>query len=369
MSVKETSSQFAGDEYDTAQLRQMIIESFSDDELMAFVFDHFQSTYEKFADGLKRTVKIHFLIEDCYRQGRIDELLQHLKKYRPSRAWRETIRFHKQEKDTVTTDNEKTTINIHISDIDLDKLSASQRDSLALAFQVALAGVLGLTESEVKIMDVKQGSVILEVNLSTHAVSELVKLKKDYLAQELGILSFDLSETNLSGADLSGANLRFSDLSGADLSGADLREAKLGGTDLRGANLRGADLRYTKLSGADLRDVNLRDVNLRISDLRGADLRGANLSGADLSRTTLSEGPITCFGGWMSLARWPVAIWANDNGQGVAALGCQTLTFTSAADLRSQTGELATRFATDPGMTARWLTEALRIVADWKVGA
>ncbi len=71
----------------------------------------------------------------------------------------------------------------------------------------------------------------------------------------------------------------------------------------------------------------------------------------------------------MSLARWPIAIWANDNGQGVAALGCQTLTFTSAADLRSQTGELATRFATDPGMTARWLTEALRIVADWKVGA
>ena len=134
--------------------------------------------------------------------------------------------------------------------------------------------------------------------------------------------------------------------------------------DLRWANLRGADLRLADLSWADL-----RWADLRWADLRGADLRGADLSGADLSRTTLSEGPITCFGGWMSLARWPIAIWANDNGQGVAALGCQTLTFTSAADLRSQTGELATRFATDPGMTARWLTEALRIVADWKVGA
>ena len=139
--------------------------------------------------------------------------------------------------------------------------------------------------------------------------------------------------------------------------------------NLRWANLCGADLRLADLSWADLRWADLRWADLRGADLRGADLRWANLCGADLSRTTLSEGPITCFGGWMSLARWPIAIWANDNGQGIASFGCQTLTFTSAADLRSQTGELATRFATDPGMTARWLTEALRIVADWKVGA
>ena len=175
---------------------------------------------------------------------------------------------------------------------------------------------------------------------------------------------WDLRWADLRGANLRWADLRWADLRGANLRGADLRWADLSWADLRGANLCGADLRLADLRGADLRGADLRGANLC-----GADLRLADLRGADLSRTTLSEGPITCFGGWMSLARWPIAIWANDNGQGVAALGCQTLTFTSAADLRSQTGELATRFATDPGMTARWLTEALRIVADWKVGA
>ena len=174
----------------------------------------------------------------------------------------------------------------------------------------------------------------------------------------------DLRWANLCGADLGWANLRWANLRWADLSWANLRWADLRWADLSRTDLRGADLRGADLRGADLRGADLRGADLSRTDLRGADLRGA-----DLSRTTLSEGPITCFGGWMSLARWPIAIWANDNGQGVAALGCQTLTFTSAADLRSQTGELATRFATDPGMTARWLTEALRIVADWKVGA
>ena len=138
------------------------------------------------------------------------------------------------------------------------------------------------------------------------------------------------------------------------LSGADLSWANLSDTNLRGANLGGADL-----SGADLSDT----------DLSGADLSWANLSDTDLSGANLSEGRITRSVGWMPLDQWPLAIWANDIGQGVASFGCQTLTFASAADLRSRTGELATHFAADPGMSAEWLTSALRIVADWKVGA
>jgi uncharacterized protein YjbI with pentapeptide repeats len=153
-----------------------------------------------------------------------------------------------------------------------------------------------------------------------------------------------LSDTDLSWANLSGADLSDADLSGANLSGADLSD-----TDLSWANLRGANL-----SGADL---------------RGAALRWANLSDADLSGANLSEGRITRSVGWMPLDQWPLAIWANDIGQGIASFGCQTLTFASAADLRSRTGELATHFAADPGMSAEWLTSALRIVADWKVGA
>ncbi len=173
-----------------------------------------------------------------------------------------------------------------------------------------------------------------------------------------------LRGANLSGADLSGANLSGANLSGADLSGADLS-----GADLSWANLSGADLSDTDLSGADLRGANLSGADLRGANLSGADLSDTDLSGADLSWANLSEGRITRSVGWMPLDQWPLAIWANDIGQGIASFGCQTLTFASAADLRSRTGELATHFATDPGMTARWLTEALRIVADWKVGA
>ena len=86
------ASKFAHDKYNTAKLREMINRAFDDDEFNAFCFDHFRFTYEKFSTGMTRTTKIHLLIEDCYRQERIGELLKLLKRYRQTRKCRSPSR-------------------------------------------------------------------------------------------------------------------------------------------------------------------------------------------------------------------------------------------------------------------------------------
>ncbi|HSV66968.1 MAG TPA: pentapeptide repeat-containing protein [Mycobacteriales bacterium] len=61
-----------------------------------------------------------------------------------------------------------------------------------------------------------------------------------------------------------------------------LADADLRAQDLSGRNLRGADLR-----GADLRGIRLTGTNLAGADLRGADLRGARLVGGNLGGAVL----------------------------------------------------------------------------------
>jgi hypothetical protein len=76
---------------------------------------------------------------------------------------------------------------VEIPSIQLDNLSAEQREGLALGFKVTLASVLGLSVDEVKILGMRRGSVILEVNLPSEAIKTLQDLPITNLEQELGI--------------------------------------------------------------------------------------------------------------------------------------------------------------------------------------
>lgn len=178
---------YAEDEFSTAKLREMMTQAFSDEELITLAFDHFRSTYQKFATGTKPPLKIHFLIEDCYRQGRMDELLDILKQYRPNYQWHESVAQQKVKAKETSVSQERTTISVLLSEINLDELTVQQREGLLLGFKVTLASVLNIPVDEVKIMDMQPGSIILEISLPKRAAERLRSLEDSYLSQELGI--------------------------------------------------------------------------------------------------------------------------------------------------------------------------------------
>ncbi len=63
---------YSQNEYDTAQLRKMLAEAFSGQELIAFTFDHFLKIYDEwFSYWLPKGIMIHCLIEGCYRNNQL----------------------------------------------------------------------------------------------------------------------------------------------------------------------------------------------------------------------------------------------------------------------------------------------------------
>jgi hypothetical protein len=178
----------AEESYDTAEIRKLIMAAFSDGEFDAFCFDYFRSTYDLFSGGLNRFVRIHLLIEDCDRHGRIEELLGLIQERNPQQYEKYKSRIYKtQLAKKVSASISRETVFIEIPNIQLDDLTIEQREGLALGIKVTLATVLGLSVEEVKILAMKPGSVILEVTLPSEAIKTLQKMPRDYLEEGLGI--------------------------------------------------------------------------------------------------------------------------------------------------------------------------------------
>ena len=71
-----------------ADLRQFILQFFSDEELETLCFDYFREAQQNFSDGMTRNRKVILLIGYCDTRGRLDDLYAALERERPT-AWRE----------------------------------------------------------------------------------------------------------------------------------------------------------------------------------------------------------------------------------------------------------------------------------------
>lgn len=116
--------------------------------------------------------------------------------------------------------------------------------------------------------------------------------------QNVSLIGFNASLTNLTAANLAGADFRGAKFYRTNLFGADLSQAVFSPypsptsysphrtdlrTDLTEANLTGVDLSDADLSMATLARAVLEDSILRNVEFLGADLDGTDLSGADLT--------------------------------------------------------------------------------------
>jgi hypothetical protein len=69
---------------DTAAIRRLLFDAFSDDELRSFCFDHFPPVYQDFAQGMSKSDKIQRLLDYCYRQDQFERLLEAIRKENPN---------------------------------------------------------------------------------------------------------------------------------------------------------------------------------------------------------------------------------------------------------------------------------------------
>ena len=120
-----------------------------------------------------------------------------------------------------------------------DEFSSLEKED----FFIALEHLLNVTD-EIKIINIRRGSVLARIELPKDDIRRLILLIKAGRLKDLKVAEF-----NLVGADLSEADLRFVDLSRVDLTNANLTNANLSAANLEKATLRKADLKNAFLEG------------------------------------------------------------------------------------------------------------------------
>ncbi len=81
---------------DTAVLRQLLVEAFTDELLMYFCYDHFMDVYHQYGMGMSKTAKVHRLIEHCDRTRQFGILLELIRQYNTAQYERfEPIIYHR----------------------------------------------------------------------------------------------------------------------------------------------------------------------------------------------------------------------------------------------------------------------------------
>jgi sulfatase modifying factor 1 len=72
-------------EYDTAVIRELLIEAFDDEQFTAFCYDHFQKVYQGFTLGMTRWQKAQLLLQHCDQNNRLSALLSRIAAANPQK--------------------------------------------------------------------------------------------------------------------------------------------------------------------------------------------------------------------------------------------------------------------------------------------
>jgi TIR domain/Effector-associated domain 7 len=72
-------------DYNIANVRRLVTEALSDEELDQLCMDHFSKVYEQFSSGMSKSQKVHRLIEYCTRQNQLPYVLNLIKSVNPEK--------------------------------------------------------------------------------------------------------------------------------------------------------------------------------------------------------------------------------------------------------------------------------------------
>lgn len=168
--------------YDTATIRQLLSESFNDEELVVFCFDHFPTVHKNFSAAMSLLLKIQYLMDYCQRYGQFDTLLQLMAEKNPFQfALNQPYKKSEQPSMTVAFKVKG----------ELASLTYEQRQALSTSFQNVLAHFLDVSSDKIEVVAMRPGSIILEIGLPSEAAVRLEKMMADEAwLERLGILEF-----------------------------------------------------------------------------------------------------------------------------------------------------------------------------------
>lgn len=151
-------------EYDTRAIRKLLSNAFNDDELIIFCFDYFPEVSQRLSPVMGLFIKIQILLDYCKRYGQFEKLLQLMKQENPHQYER-----HKPyERGETTT----TQLTLHLNG-ELSDLTAVQQGALTASFQSLLASILDLCVDEIEVLNLRPGSIILEIRMPQEAAQKL----------------------------------------------------------------------------------------------------------------------------------------------------------------------------------------------------
>lgn len=163
---------FTGKKITTTVLLKLLRAAFDDEELTTLCFEHFRRVYDdKFAYGMGRLVKIRLLTEYCERHGEVDKLLNLIKELNPHQYYQHMIGSLNEDvqplNENIGSDRSKVEIVIPFP-------LPSFTPELKLAVIGAIADALNILPTYIKVLAVREGSIILHLEMPKWAVHQLI---------------------------------------------------------------------------------------------------------------------------------------------------------------------------------------------------
>jgi hypothetical protein len=160
----------------TADIYQLVSDSFDDGELETLCFLHFRPVHNNFGSGMGRLVKIQLLIDHCIRYGKKELLLEKVRESNLYQFERFLNTLQNRIPHSPPPPGHTRRVGI-VLDGEFKSLTAEVKEATIRM----LAAVLEVDPQEIKIERVKRGSIIMVLSMSQRATEKLQELfqKKD----------------------------------------------------------------------------------------------------------------------------------------------------------------------------------------------
>jgi len=154
-------------------LRELLVKSFSYEELKDLCFDHYPVVYDNLGNGFGKSVIARLLIDYCQRQGLVKALLAQIEARNPYQYSIYKEALFEPAPASVSADQErKVTLKLVFPNIKIEDFTP---DKQAALIQL-MAEELDIPEESIAILEIRQGSVIIRLSLPVAAVSRLLAL-------------------------------------------------------------------------------------------------------------------------------------------------------------------------------------------------
>ena len=155
--------------YNTATIRELLRVAFDDQELTTLCYDHFRPVYDRFTAEMSRLSKIQLLIDHCARREEFDRLITLVQEINPKQYYK-MMPLMKEISHVSGLDisSSKGQVEIIIKGDFCDFTPEVQYAAVG-----ALAGVLDIPRDQVKVLAVRAGSIVLQIELPIEAVDPI----------------------------------------------------------------------------------------------------------------------------------------------------------------------------------------------------